>query len=98
MQDGVLLLNGTAQRERYAHHSEPGVDRAYEEFAWQRDYVVRSAVASDRAPVHPSRNNWGPIVVPSRHYFMLGENRITPGTADYWGFVPVHAKARPDLL
>ena len=105
MRDGTLFVNGAPQREQYVTHTEPGVDPTFEEFRWQRDYVVRTAVAAPpefmtRNPGdHPSRNNWGPLIVPPDSYFVLGDNRDNSLDSRYWGFVPDSLlRGRPMLV
>jgi signal peptidase I len=85
MRDGVLYINGRPGEEAYAERQDPTGDGSHPWMEWQSAYLTDSAAA---LPYYPTRDNWGPVVVPADHYFMLGDNRDFSLDSRYWGFVP----------
>ena len=97
MRDGLVYVNGIAQRQGFAAASNEKGDGSYIDplFDWQKRYALKSS-RFGAAPAQPTLDNWGPLVVPPAHYFMMGDNRYCSKDSRYWGVVPrENVRGRP---
>lgn len=83
MRDKGLYRNGIWVPEPYAQHVDGRGDTVHPDMDWQSNHLI----AAPPREYNPTRDNWGPLVVPAEHYFMLGDNRDNSEDSRYWGFV-----------
>jgi len=83
MRDKRLIRNGVVLEEPYVRYLDPRGDAVHPDMRWQSNHLI----ANPPRAYEPTRDNWGPLVVPSEQYFVLGDNRDNSEDSRYWGFV-----------
>ena len=82
MRAGQLYLNGEPRDEPYAINDTTtnGFDP---DMLWQREILL----GGPREDYWPTRDTWGPLVIPAGRYFMMGDFRWDSLDSRYWGLL-----------
>jgi signal peptidase I len=83
IKDKQVLVNGQPLEEKYKVHNDRQV------FSKDAYYRYDDTI----------RDNFGPIVVPAGHCFVMGDNRDNSQDSRYWGFLPRdNIKGKPWMI
>ncbi len=92
----TVIRNRQRLEEPYALHTAltPSADSQY--WGQIRALQLPQYIGKDPNHYNPTTHDWGPIVVPPQHYWMMGDNRDESYDSRYWGFLPrAHIRGRP---
>ena len=97
MRGGLLYVNGMPQKQGYPASENLKGDGTFSHplFQWQKNFELKGSRFGE-PPAQPALDDWGPLVVPAKHLFMLGDNRYDSKDGRYWGVVPrENVRGRP---
>jgi signal peptidase I len=103
MRRGLLHVNGVPQRQGFAADSRPTPSSAQPSetsalFDWQHGVALKQS-RFGAAPAQPTLDDWGPLLIPAGHYFMMGDNRYESKDSRFWGLVPrENVRGRPSFV
>ena len=100
MRDGLFFRNGEPLPQPEIMRGNPRADGSFTVplFQWQKQHEVQGTRFGDPPP-QPTLDDWGPLVVPAGHLFMLGDNRYDSKDGRYWGPVPrENVRGRPAFV
>jgi signal peptidase I len=100
MRDGLLYVNGLPQRQGYAAAANRKGDGTQTSplMDWQHK-IELSGTRFGPPPKTPMLDRWGPLLIPSGNYFMMGDNRYESKDGRYWGVVPrANVRGRPMFI
>ena len=88
MRKGVPYVNGIEMKvpDVPARDSVRGAV-AESIFVWQHKYELANTRFGP-PPATPTHDDWGPLLVPPKSYFSLGDNRYESVDARFYGFIP----------
>jgi signal peptidase I len=103
MRGGMLFINGVAQQQANGIQSRPGLGTSqpgetHPLFEWQHAIELKQSRFGG-APAVPTHDDWGPLVIPQRRFFMVGDARYDSKDSRYWGVGPrENIRGRPSFV